>query len=93
MAALRVSCATKILLLSQMVRRAGAERKESRKEERKGRPKMMPKSKAKIKPFCTILRSFRTLTEGGGGLASEAGKVLVLFSLTTPRHRPVSADC
>ena len=29
---------------------------------------------------------------GGGRLASEAGKVLVLFNLTTPRHRPVSAD-
>ena len=29
---------------------------------------------------------------GGGGLASEAGKVLVFSYLTTPRHRPVSAD-
>ena len=29
---------------------------------------------------------------GRGGLASEAGKVLVFFYLTTPRHRPVSAD-
>ena len=35
---------------------------------------------------------FKSADGGGGGLASEAGKVLVLFNLTTPRHRPVSAD-
>ena len=35
---------------------------------------------------------FKGADGGGGGLASEAGKVLVFFYLTTPRHRPVSAD-
>ena len=35
---------------------------------------------------------FQDADGGGGGLASEAGKVLVFSYLTTPRHRPVSAD-
>ena len=46
-------------------------------------------------PRSTILGAsliFKSADGGGGGLASEAGKVLVLFNLTTPRHRPVSAD-
>ena len=52
---------------------------------------MMPKKG----PGSTILDAssiFQDADGGGGGPASEAGKVLVLFTLTTPRHRPVSAD-
>ena len=46
-------------------------------------------------PRSTILAAIlipRIADGGGGGLASEAGKVLGFSSLTTPRHRPVSAD-